>query len=202
VREPIRAALAAALVISAAGCAPSSVYLSKNYSRAGKVALLPLANNTNDLDGPPFIRKLLMEGLNARGFRVLAPDTVDAQLKAQGFTDGGQLRAATPQQLAQWTGADLLFYPVLDRFDYINVGYYWQRRVTVSGRLLSAQSGEKLWAAERSHSTRWLVTDKQEAEQQFAVQTAAKALEKMTHAPLQAESRIAVNELLNTLPAR
>ncbi len=184
------------------GCAASAVYYSKNYSCTGKVALLPIANNTNDLDAPPFIRQLLLDGLNVRGFQILPPDATDAALKSQGFTDGGQLRAASPTKLGEWTGTDLLFYPTLQSFDYINVGYYWQRRVTVEAKLVDARSGEKLWQAERSFSTRWVVTTQKEAEVQFTIQLAAKAVEKMTHRPLQQESMEAVHLLLETLPSK
>jgi hypothetical protein len=104
--------------------------------------------------------------------------------------------------LGEWTGADTLFYPVLQDFNYINVGFYWQRRVKIAGRLVDAKTGERLWEAERDWATRDLVTNKEQAKREFAVQLAAKAIEKLAHIPLQAESRIAVDRLLATLPHR
>jgi len=63
-------------------------------------------------------------------------------------------------------------------------------------------TGVKLWEAEREGTTRVVVADKKAAERQFAVQLAVKAVEKMTHLPLQFESRIAVERLVGTLPNR
>jgi len=172
------------------------------YVSAGKVALLPLDNESNDLDGPPFVRNLIFQGLAARGFQVLPLEPLDAALKLQGFTDGGQLRAVTPAKIGEWTGCDTILFSTLVNFDYINVGFYAQRRVTIFSRLVDAKTGVKLWEAEREGTTRVVVADKKQAERQFEVQMAVKAVEKMTHLPLQVESRIAVERLLGTLPIR
>jgi hypothetical protein len=185
-----------------AGCASSKVYLSENYSTLRRVAVLPASNMSNDLDGPVVIRRLIHHELAARGVELIPLEHIDEKLREQGFTDGGQLRAATPQQLGVWTGADALFYPAVEDFSYINVGFYWQRRVRVGGKLVDAGSGEKLWEAERAWQTQELVTNKEAAKRQFAIQLAAKAVEKMIHAPLQVESKIAVDRLLSTLPHR
>jgi len=75
------------------------------------------------------------------GASVLPLEQIDAQLKIQGFTDGGQLHAATPQKLGEWTGADSLLYSTIESFDYINVGFYTQRRVKILSRLVSAKTG-------------------------------------------------------------
>jgi hypothetical protein len=182
------------------GCAPSKVYISKTFLRPQRIAVLPMSNDTNDLDGPLFIRQLLIENLVRRGYVLVPPAEIDAKLKAQGFTDGGQLKATTPQKIGEWIGVDGLLYSTLEEFNYINVGYYAQRVVKVQGQLVSAQTGEKLWEAERGFSTRTVAVDKKQADRAFAVQMATKAVEKMTHVPLQFESRQAVYQLLNTLP--
>ena len=159
-----------------------------------------MANDTNDLDGPIYIRQLLFNLLAQRGYALVPLADIDAKLKEQGFTDGGQLKATTPQKIGQWIGADGMFYSTLEEFNYINVGYYAQRTVKIRAQLMNGASGEKLWDAERGWSTRAVAIDKKEAERQFAVQLAAKAVEKMTHAPLQLESRETVRLLLSTLP--
>ena len=159
-----------------------------------------MANETNDLDGPVFVRRLLVELLAVRGFNLIPGAEIDDRLKAQGFTDGGQLKAATPQKIGEWVGADALFYGTLEEFNYINVGYYAQRTVKIGASLVDARTGEKLWETEQGYSTRQVAVNKKQAEREFAVQLAAKALEKMTHTPLQFESRQAVRRLLNTLP--
>ena len=186
----------------AAGCATSKAFVAPEYVSSGKIAVLPMDNQTNDLDGPVFIRKLIYEGLAARGFQVLPTGPIDDQLKANGFTDGGQLRATTPQKIAEWTGADTLVYATLENFDYIILGYYAQRRVKTLARLVDGKTGNKLWEAEGDASTRAIATNTKQAEQLSAVQLAIKFAEKLGHVPLRKESQLAVARLLNTLPNR
>jgi hypothetical protein len=190
------------LFLVLAGCAGPHVYLAKDYTSPQRIAVLPMANETNDLDGPPFVRQLIFNQLMGRGCDLVPLDQIDAKLKAQGFTEGGQLRAASAQQLGLWTGADGLFYGTLVNFSYINLGYYWQRKVTVAGRLVSGLTGEKLWESDRTWMTLNVVTKRDQATRQFFTQLAAQAMEKALHVPLQAESRIAVERLLRTLPHR
>ena len=125
---------------------------------------------------------------------------VDQKLLDQGFTDGGQLGATTPQKIGEWIGADGLFYSTLEEFNYIILGYYAQRIVKIKGQLFNAKTGEELWTASRGWATRMVAANKEDAKKAFAVQMAAKAIEKMTHVPLQLETREAVQRLLGTLP--
>jgi hypothetical protein len=200
----IRARWPAALLgcLLLVGCAGSKAYYSKNFVTLQRIAVLPMANETTDLDGPPFVRQLIFKTLAARGYSLVPLKEIDDKLLAQGFTDGGQLGAATPQQLGQWIGADAVFYSTLEYFDYISVGFYSQRRVKLKGKIADTKTGERLWEAEREGITRVVVTNKKDAETQFAVQLAVKAAEKMTHTPLKLESEIAVGQLITTLSRR
>ena len=191
-----------ACLVLAAGCATSKVFVAPEYVAAGKIAVLPMDNQTNDLDGPALLRKLIYEGLVARGFQVLPTGPVDDQLKINGFTDGGQLRATTPQKIAEWTGADTLVYSTLENFDYIILGYYAQRHVKLMSRLVDGRTGIKLWEAEGDASTRAIATNTKQAQELAAVQLAIKFAEKLGHVPLRKESQLAVQRLLNTLPNR
>jgi len=184
------------------GCAATKVYVAGDYAFTGKVAVLPIANESNDLDGPIFVRTLIYNALAERGFQVLPLAAIDAQLKTQGFTDGGQLGATTPQKIGAWTGADTLFYTTLENFDYINVGVYAQRRVKILSKLVDAKTGERLWESEREGSTRVFAVNKKDAETLFAAQLAIKAIEKAAHRPLQPESQTAVGLLIRDLPIR
>lgn len=188
------------VVLGFAACASSKVYLSKNYVRPGRVAVLPMSNDTNDLDGPIFVRKALFNMLVRHGYQLIPLDEVDAKLKVQGFTDGGQLKAATPQKIGEWIGADGLFYSTLEDFNYILLGFYTQREVKIQGQMVDAQTGEKLWESEGGLTSRVVAASKEEAKRQFAIQTATKFAEKLTHIPLQFETEAAVVRLLNTLP--
>lgn len=184
------------------GCATAPVYVAKEVPPLQRVAVLPMANETNDLDGPVFVRKLIQEALAARGLALVPLDQIDAILKDNGFTDGGQLRAAAPADLGKWLSADTLLYTSLVEFNYINVGFYWQRKVELVGRLVRAETGERLWETQRGWATRWVETSEKKAKDAFARQLAIQAVEKMTKMPLGPESREAVRRLLDTIPYR
>jgi hypothetical protein len=164
------------------------------------LAVLPMANDTNDLDGPTFVRQLIFQGLAQRGYTLMPMAEIDAKLKVQGFTDGGQLKAATPQKIGEWIGCDGLFYSTLEEFNYITVAFYSKRTVKIDAQLMNGQTGEKFWEADRSFSTQAVATNKRQAEEEFAIQMAIKAAEKMAHTPLKPETQRTVFELLNTLP--
>jgi len=167
-----------------------------------RVAVLPLSNETNDLDGPIYVRKLIQDGLTARGVQLVPLDGIDQKLRDNGFTEGGQLGAAQPVDLGQWLEADTLFYTNLVEFGYINIGFYWQRKVKVVSRMVDAKTGERLWEAEKGWTTRWVVTDKEKAKKQFLEQLAIQAAEKLMKVPLAHESKITVNQLLDSIPHR
>lgn len=192
--------LAIACATFAFGCASPKVYLSENFAAPLPIAVMPVANETTDLDGPPYVRQLVFDALASRGLPLVPNADIDEKLKSQGFTDGGQLGAAEPRQLGEWTGAQGIFYTNLIHFSYINLGYYWQRKVTVMGRLVRAADGTKLWEAERTWMTLNVVTKNEEATQQFLGQLGTQTLEKTMHVPLQPEARIAVKRLIDTLP--
>lgn len=198
VPRPIRAI--PLLLCLAAGCAGPKVFIAKSFVRPNRVAVLPMANDTNDLDGPILVREMIFQQLARRGYQLVPLAETDQILKTQGFTDGGQLGATTPQKIGEWLGTDGLFYSTLEDFNYINVGFYTQRLVKVSGRLVNAPTGERLWETERSASTRNIATNKKDAERLAATQLAIKAIEKAAHRPLQPESRMMVDNLLSTLP--
>ena len=159
-----------------------------------------MSNETNDLDGPPSVRKLIYDRLSERGFILLPIAEVDQRLKDNGFTDGGQLRAAKVEDLGKWLDSDALLYLTLLDFNYINVGFYWHRKVKVSGRIVQASGGDRLWEADRMWMTVDVATNKDDAKRKFAEQLAIQALEKMMHTPLRFEAARAVDLLIKTIP--
>jgi hypothetical protein len=187
-------------ILGLVACAAPKVFVAPNFTRPPRVAILPMANDTNDLDGPVVVRQAIFERLAARGYQLVPLAEVDAKLKENGFTDGGQLKAAKPQDIGQWLGADGLVYSTLEEFNYINLGYYAQRTVKVHGRMIDAKTEAVLWEADRGWATRALATSNRQAEQVFATHMGAKWIEKLSHRPLQLETMEAVNRLLGTLP--
>src|SRR5688572_28197403 len=112
--------------IALSGCAGSKAFVANDFVRPAQIAVLPVANETTDLDGPSYIRQLIQDRLCSHGYSALNLGQIDEALKTEGFTDGGQLGGVDPIKLGAWLKADGLFYTTLVHFNYINLGYYWQ----------------------------------------------------------------------------
>ena len=100
-----------------------------------RTALLPFSDETTSVDGPPLVRRLVYEQLKAGGYDLVPLEETDAVLRAHGFSDGGQLAAAKPENLAAWLGAGRLVYCNLSDFGEIMAGVYNRRMVKGSVRV-------------------------------------------------------------------
>lgn len=100
-----------------------------------RTALLPFSDETTSVDGPPLVRRLVYEQLKAGGYDLVPLEETDEILRAHGFSDGGQLAAAKPENLAAWLGAGRLVYCNLSDFGEIMAGVYNRRMVKGSVRV-------------------------------------------------------------------
>jgi len=111
------------------------------------LAVLPVVNNSLDVDGPAAVQEALyLEALNYH-FPVVKPNAETNQiLKDQmSLTLGSQLDMATPQKLGAALGVDAVMYASLDEFSQKITGVYNVKRVRVRAKLVDCKSGEVLW---------------------------------------------------------
>lgn len=119
------------------------------------VAVLPLINNTNNVDGPAKLQAHLTAGMYERYYDVVEADEVNQKLKDQmGVTLGAQLDMAKPDLLCKTLNADGLLYGALD--DYISkpTGVYTIKRVRARTKLVDCKTGAVVWkggAGGKSH---------------------------------------------------
>ncbi len=102
-----------------------------------KTALLPFSDETTSVDGPPLVRQLVYESLKAAGYSLVPLEQTDETLKRRGYSEGGQLTAAKPAELAGWLGAGRLVYGDLTDFGEIMAGVYNRRMIKGSARVWS-----------------------------------------------------------------
>lgn len=107
-----------------------------------KTAVLPFSDETTSVDGPPLARQLVFAQLKEAGYSLLPLEKTDEILRQRGYGDGGQLRAARPEQLAEWLGADRLVYGNLTDYGEIMAGVYNRRMVKGSVRVWEAGAPE------------------------------------------------------------
>lgn len=110
------------------------------------VAVLPFVNNTNDIDGPPFVRQLFSNVLGQHFYDIKPPSVVDQKLKEQmSVTLGSQLDMTPLSKLCETLGVDGVFYGALDDFTHKITGLYNVKRVRVRGKLVDCKNGQTVW---------------------------------------------------------
>ena len=186
-----------------AGCSLGPKFIDANYSAPQRVAVLPFANETNDVSGPEMVRKLLVEMLPSRGYKPVTKENVDTTLKEKfGITEGGQLGSVSPQELGKSLGVEGLFYGNILTFVDIPFGFGRKRTVKANVRLIEARSGRLLWEDRKSWTTPEVYLSAQDAKQAILRQVAERQIEKMAGTFLEKESRIVLELMLRNLPQR
>lgn len=110
------------------------------------VAILPMVNNTNDVEAPAKARKIFFDRLQKFYYQVKPLDETDLILNQQmGITLGKQLEMTTPQQLGEKLGVDGVFYGYFINFDQITTGVYNLNKVRMGWKLVNTKTGEISW---------------------------------------------------------
>ena len=111
------------------------------------VAVLPLVNNTNDVEAPGYVRDELVLRLLAMQYVVKPVMQSDQVLRDQlGITLGRQLDMATVQQLSDALGVDGVTYGVLDDFSTTIAGVLTEKKVRARFALVRTSDGAPFWS--------------------------------------------------------
>lgn len=138
---------AALLIVAAAGCAvPKRPSPCEPGNPLKVVAVLPMKNDTVDVDGPNTVRKKMAEILDDRSYTVKDFNETDRILRDRmGISLGGQLDMTTPQQLGETLGVQGVLYGTLMDFDETTTGVLNVRKVRAKFRLVNAATGNVFW---------------------------------------------------------
>jgi len=110
------------------------------------VAVLPLRNDTTDIDGPNVMRAKMVEALEHRSYVVKDLKETDQMLRdLMGITLGGQLEMTTAKKLGETLGVEGVLYGTLMDFDETTTGLYNVRKVRGKFKLVNAVTGQTVW---------------------------------------------------------
>lgn len=111
------------------------------------VAVLPLVNQTNDVEAPDYVREEMILRLQAMQYRVQpAPQTDQLLRDRMGITLGRQTELTTSRELARVLGVDGLMYGVLDDFNTTIAGVLTEKKVRARFMLVRAADGLPFWS--------------------------------------------------------
>lgn len=147
-RNTGRALLLVMLAVVLSACAATIYRVPPNPSNpVYTVAVLPVYNATNDVEGPMLVREEFTSRLEGRHYRIMPAAEVDRILADRmGITLGDQLEMTDPQTLGEMLGVDGVVYGWLLNFDDITTGIYNARKVRAGFRLVETRTGSTLWA--------------------------------------------------------
>jgi len=111
-----------------------------------RVAALPLRNDTNDVDGPNVMRKMMVQALLDRAYAVQDVKVTDQILRDRmGITLGGQLDLTTARELGETLGVEGVLYGTLMDFDELTIGAYNEKKVRAKFKLVNTITGKTVW---------------------------------------------------------
>lgn len=193
--------LTTAFILS--GCAPKRPPQQTAWTPLPEpIALLPLNNISNDLQGPLLIRYLLHRGLTLSGIAAIPIESTDDKLNKLGITDGGQVASVSPEALSKQLGTRGLLYGELADFNNMNIGVYSKRTVKVHLWFIDAQTGKKIWENTRGVKNTQIATSKEDAAAVLIEGYTRKILEMITNNPLREEAAEVVDALVYDLAAQ
>ncbi len=196
----IRKSFIAILAAMLAGCAVKPKMISSNYVPPQKIAVLPMANLSNDLQGPEYIRQEFIRHLTRHGYRIIDAAQTDEILRTKlGITDGGQLGSSTPQKICEALGVDAAVYGQVIDFKFQNIGFYQNKYVEVSFKMVDRR-GEALWEDQRKASHKELALSPEAAKRALVGGLVNRAVGKMLKVPLYEEVQTVVRVAVASLP--
>ena len=135
-----------ALLVVLVGCGGRG--LSPNLANpVYKVAVLPLYNVTNDIDGPEMVRELFSARLKRWHYSSLSLEEIDIRLsQGLGITLGSQLEYTTTGELGELLEVDGLFYGYLLDFNQITTGVFNEKKVRAGFKFVDVKTGTVLWS--------------------------------------------------------
>lgn len=180
----------ALLGLLAAGCARGDAeladsgmgkrFLSPEWAeRAPRtVAVLPVMNQTLDLDAPEVFRPYLHQVLAAKGYSGPSKEEVDELLLTRDIREAGQVKSLTPEELGKLLGADAVLYSEVLDWSTTYLGVYASIAVSARFELVDAATATRLWVDEDEQVERKIanVLDKRRAAQEAAELAAYAAL--------------------------
>lgn len=174
------------------GCAASHTLIKDfDFRKPHTVALLPVLNETNDLDAPQEMRPLVYKALVRRGYEVQPLAETDRLLKSREIEEAGQIYKMSFQELGDLLHTDALL--VCNIIDWSTVYLLAYSSVTVEAefRLIDVKTGQTLWESRKKASKRHVATDKD---------SFMKTLEAAVKITYSSQAKIVIHQCFTTLP--
>lgn len=112
------------------------------------ILVVPAVNRSLDVDAPNYLLSTLPIPLAEKGYYVFPVNTTKFVLEQEGYYEGDQIHAQSPQALAKLFSADAILYVTINRWD----AQYAVLTTTVSVDFdyrLVGKDGAEIWSANK-----------------------------------------------------
>ena len=155
------------------------------------VAIMPVLNETVDLDAPKVIAPMLYEAMQSKGYQLRSLQEVNALLAGKNIHEAGQMFTLTYQEMGDLLNADALLFCTVTDWSSLYLLIYSSVSVETKFELIDATSGVRLWEAKYKASKRCAAVDKD---------SFADVLLNAALSPYEPQAQKAVRRCLATLP--
>ena len=101
------------------GCASQKPFDWSAFEAASprSILVLPVLNNTVDVDAPLYALSTMSMPLGEKGYYVFPVNTVKTVLEQEGLYEGETIKQLGSETLAEWFGADSVLYVEINQWD-------------------------------------------------------------------------------------
>ena len=143
----IRFAVAIVVLSLVAACAQQE---KKDYARfraedPRSILVLPVVNNTVDVDAPLYFLSTIAVPVAERGYYVFPVNLVRGVMNEEGLSDANMVQAADPAVLGDLFGADAILYISIEKWETQYLIISSTTIVSFTYLLKNGQTGEELW---------------------------------------------------------
>lgn len=110
------------------------------------VVILPVENETTNVEAPRFFMATVARPLIDRGYYVFPVEATSEILASEGLTDGAELRNVTPERFHRYFGTEGVLFVTLKKWDTVYLFLQSSVIVTLEYTLLDTRSGEVAWS--------------------------------------------------------
>ena len=136
------------LVLTMTGCTTTSIRYDYTAFRASdplSILVVPVVNNSVNVDAPDYFLSTISEPVAERGFYVYPVNLVKNIMEQDGLSDANMVHEADTTRLANLFGADSVLYITIDRWDAKYVLLTTTVTVRFEYLLKDGKTGEELW---------------------------------------------------------
>jgi hypothetical protein len=203
----LKLGLAVSSVVAMAACAPVPVhsdYTAFRHADPHSILVVPVVNQSVDVDAPDYFLSTISRPLAERGYYVFPVNLTKRVMEDDGLGDADLVHAHDPTALGKMFGADSIMYITINRWDAKYAILATSVTVELSYVLKSGTTGETLWTYKQAmvYSPQAANAGNPIATLIAAAITAAIAKAKPNYVPLaQQANAISVNKAGQGLPA-